>query len=57
MSNPMMAIVNPIWRDELPLDTCSTIVLDNGLFAMLSETRAMVSLIPVRVLVVGISSD
>ena len=56
MSKPMMAMVNPIWRDELLLLICSATVLTKLGLVTVSEICAMVSLIPERVLVVGMRS-
>ena len=56
MSKPMMAMVRPIWRDELLLEICSATVLTRLGFAMVSEAWTRVSWMPERVLVVGMRS-
>ena len=56
MSKPMMAMVRPICRDELPLETCSTTLLTKLGFARLSAACVKVSSILERVLVVGMRS-
>ena len=56
MSRPMMAMVSPICRDELLLEICSATVLTKLGLATASEIWATVSLMPDRVLVVGMRS-
>ena len=52
----MMAMVSPICRDELLFDTCSMTPLMTSFLGIASEITMMVSLMPERVLGVGMRS-